>query len=131
MRCRSRVRSAECRVQNVALALAAVMFAAVFSWQISRGAVVEAAPMASAQQPQAPATPQPGYAGSEACATCHTGYDASINASKHGQVKNPRSPAAAQGCETCHGPGEAHMNDPEKVKPVQFNRIAADRKSVV
>src|SRR5688572_3187508 len=118
MRCRSRMQSAECRVQNVALAFAALMFAAVFSWQVSRGAVVEAAPMTSAQQPQAPATPQAGYAGSEACATCHGGYDAAIAASKHGQVKNPRTPAAAMGCETCHGPGEAHMNDPENVKPV-------------
>src|SRR5688572_22354260 len=71
----------------------------------------QAKPPAQATPPaQAPSTPQAGYAGSEACATCHTGYDASINASKHGQVKNPRSPAAAQGCETCHGPGEAHMN---------------------
>ena len=30
------------------------------------------------------------------CATCHTGYDASIKASKHGYAKDPRTPAAAQ-----------------------------------
>ncbi len=34
-------------------------------------------------------------------------------------------PAAAQGCETCHGPGEAHASDPEKIKPGQFNKISA------
>ena len=34
-------------------------------------------------------------------------------------------PRPAQGCESCHGPGEAHTNDPEKVKPMQFNKIAA------
>ena len=110
----------------------AIFFAAAVFAIVLGNAVFTAEPLATAKEDpqattpaQAPPTPQAGYAGSEACATCHTGYDSSINASKHGQVKNPRSPAAAQGCETCHGPGEAHMNDPEKVKPVQFNRIAA------
>lgn len=83
----------------------------------------------AAQAPQtAPATPTAppaGYAGQEACATCHTGYEASIKASKHGQANDPRTPAAALGCESCHGPGEAHMNDPEKVKPIQLAKIAA------
>src|SRR5204863_5726541 len=84
-----------------------------------------AAPAPASAPAQAPTTPPPGYAGSEACATCHTGYDSSINASKHGQANNPRTPAANLGCESCHGPGEAHMNDPEKVKPIQFNKISA------
>jgi DmsE family decaheme c-type cytochrome len=75
--------------------------------------------------PQAPATPPAGYVGSETCATCHTGYDSSINASKHGHAMNPNTPAAKLGCETCHGPGEAHMNDPEKVKPTQLTKISA------
>ena len=75
--------------------------------------------------PQAPATPQAGYVGTEVCATCHTGYDTSINATRHGLAKHPGTPAAAQGCETCHGPGEAHANDPEKIKPKQFNKISA------
>jgi DmsE family decaheme c-type cytochrome len=73
----------------------------------------------------APPTPPAGYIGAEACATCHTGYDASIRASKHGQANDPRTPAAAQGCESCHGPGEAHASDPESVKPVQFDRLSA------
>jgi DmsE family decaheme c-type cytochrome len=80
---------------------------------------------ATTTTPQAPAALPPGYAGAEACATCHTGYDASINASKHGQANNPRTPAAKLGCESCHGPGEAHMNDPEKVKPIQLNKVSA------
>jgi DmsE family decaheme c-type cytochrome len=33
---------------------------------------------------------------------------------------------ANQGWESCHGPGEAHVNDPEKVKPVQLDKVAAN-----
>jgi DmsE family decaheme c-type cytochrome len=82
------------------------------------------APQVSPAQ-TAPAPPPAGYVGAETCATCHQGYEASITASKHGQAKDPRTPAAARGCESCHGPGEAHASDPEKVKPRQFDRIAA------
>ena len=73
----------------------------------------------------APPQAQAGYAGQETCVTCHEGYDTTVNASKHGFVKDARTPAAAQGCESCHGPGEAHAQDPEKVKPRQFDKMAA------
>jgi DmsE family decaheme c-type cytochrome len=86
---------------------------------------VEAVAGPAATAPQTPAPPQAGYIGSETCATCHTGYDSSIARSKHGQVRDARAPAAAQGCETCHGPGEAHSQDPEKIKPRQFDKISA------
>jgi DmsE family decaheme c-type cytochrome len=84
-----------------------------------------AAPQTPAAAPQAPATPQAGYVGTEVCATCHTGYDTSINATRHGLAKHPGTPAAGQGCESCHGPGEAHAGDPEKIKPILFNKISA------
>jgi DmsE family decaheme c-type cytochrome len=88
---------------------------------------VEARRPATEEQakPSAPLPPQAGYVGSEVCATCHTGYDTSIAGSKHGLVRDPRTPAAAQGCETCHGPGEAHAQDPAKVKPNQFSKMSA------
>ncbi|MBI4486596.1 MAG: DmsE family decaheme c-type cytochrome [Acidobacteria bacterium] len=69
-------------------------------------------------------TPQAGYVGSDTCTTCHEGFDKSLATTKHAFVKNPRTPMAAQGCETCHGPGEAHAND-QSVKPVHPRKIAA------
>jgi DmsE family decaheme c-type cytochrome len=84
------------------------------------------APAAPApQKPTAPPAPAKGYAGAEVCATCHEGYDRSIAGSKHGFARDARTPAAAQGCESCHGPGEAHAQDPTSVKPRQFPSMAA------
>ena len=115
--------------------LAAVLFAAVLSTSLVRPVAIEAAAVepaavesvavASLPQAQAPATPPKGYVGAEACMTCHEGYEASVKATKHGLASDPRTPMAKLGCESCHGPGEAHMNDPEKVKPIQFNKISA------
>lgn len=84
-----------------------------------------AASPADAQAPatQAPVTQAPapasqgqaalpaGYAGSDTCITCHEDQAGRLKGTAHDQAKNPRSPAAAQGCETCHGPGQAHVDD--------------------
>jgi DmsE family decaheme c-type cytochrome len=129
---------------NAALAIITVTFSAAFAVAVGPSPVAAAAAIeVVTDSPPTQATPQPvdsrparfareplaqgvqGYAGTETCVTCHTGYDASMNATKHGQARNPRTPAAAQGCETCHGPGEAHANDPEKIKPALFDRMAA------
>jgi DmsE family decaheme c-type cytochrome len=69
------------------------------------------APSGSSAQTQAlPA----GYAGSDSCVLCHEEQGKSIEHSNHGQKANPRSPAATQGCESCHGPGQAHIDDEAK-----------------
>jgi DmsE family decaheme c-type cytochrome len=84
--------------------------------------VEEARPQAAAQ-PAQPA--QQGYVGTETCVTCHEGFDTTINATRHGFVRDPRTPAAAQGCESCHGPGEAHAQDPTTVKSRIFDTLSA------
>lgn len=107
---------------------AALVFSGVLAVSVVRTAPLEASALPDEGQQAAPTAPPPlqaGYLGEEACATCHTGYDASIKASKHGLKNDPRTPAAAQGCESCHGPGEAHASDPEKVKPRQFDKLSA------
>lgn len=65
-----------------------------------------------------------GYVGSETCIACHEGFDKSIEQSRHAFARNPRAPAAAQGCESCHGPGEAHAND-QSIKPFQPRKAPA------
>jgi DmsE family decaheme c-type cytochrome len=41
-------------------------------------------------------------------------------------VTDWRTPAAARGCESCHGPGAAHADDPSAVKVKIFKTMPAD-----
>jgi DmsE family decaheme c-type cytochrome len=74
--------------------------------------------------PQAPATPplsqpQAGYAGEDTCLTCHDDMKKGYHDSAHARAQNLRSPKANMGCESCHGPGKAHVDadgDPELIK---------------
>ncbi len=58
----------------------------------------------------APATPATGYVGEETCLTCHEDQKKGYHGSPHARTANPRTPAAKQGCESCHGPGQAHVD---------------------
>ena len=60
-----------------------------------------------------------GYVGEETCLTCHEDQKKGYHGSPHARAANPRTPAAAQGCESCHGPGQAHVDgggDKTKIK---------------
>ncbi|MFQ5527714.1 MAG: DmsE family decaheme c-type cytochrome [Thermoanaerobaculia bacterium] len=52
----------------------------------------------------------PGYVGSETCADCHDDVVSAFELSAHGRA-NLEGWSAAESCETCHGPGEAHVED--------------------
>lgn len=73
------------------------------SWQTA-----PAPPSSAASQPAAS-----GYAGDDTCLLCHDAQRA-IWQTPHGLKGNPRTPAAKQGCESCHGPGQAHVDDDAK-----------------
>jgi len=76
----------------------------------------------ASQAPAAPATPQPGYVGDDTCLTCHT--DQSIKGTHHGRASDPRTPAGQQGCESCHGPGQAHVDDENKGHIKKFTQMS-------
>jgi DmsE family decaheme c-type cytochrome len=92
-----------------AAAVAFVLFAVAGTTATTTAA--QATPAASA------ATPAAGYAGEDTCLTCHEGQ--SMKGTAHGRAYNENSPAAAQGCESCHGPGQEHAEaggDKSKIK---------------
>ena len=72
------------------------------------------------QQPQAG-----GYVGDDACLECHEDQG-SVNKTPHGRAANPRTPKANQGCESCHGPGQAHVDDDDKGKILRFGDTKED-----
>ncbi len=76
---------------------------------------------AAAPTPAAPAqaAPASGYVGEETCLTCHENRAKGYHGSPHSRVADPRTPAAKRGCESCHGPGQAHVEgggDKTKIK---------------
>lgn len=49
--------------------------------------------------------------GTERCLDCHAGEKMTVVAeSAHGNIDNPHSPYAQQGCESCHGKGSLHVS---------------------
>jgi DmsE family decaheme c-type cytochrome len=108
------------------------------------GRVISAVPVAASTTEQAAQTPpasarpaivmpaqaaapaaQTGYAGSDKCVVCHSDKGDGIKKTAHGQANNPRSPEATHGCESCHGPGQAHIDDDAKGHIRKFGKIKA------
>ena len=73
------------------------------------------------QAPPAAAAQPDGYVGSDTCLTCHE--DQSVHGTAHGNAKIPGSPAAEKGCESCHGPGAAHVADDAKGHMKKFKQM--------
>lgn len=92
-----------------------------------------AGPRQAAARPAAAAPPaaQGAYAGQATCLTCHAEMD--YKGTLHGLESRPRTPAATHGCESCHGPGQAHaesgeaslIRNPKKQTPQQASEVCA------
>lgn len=66
-------------------------------------------PAAWAQTPSPPTRAGASYLGSDACQPCHDDIYQTFAESAHQELMENQHPAQ-HGCESCHGPGSAHVN---------------------
>jgi DmsE family decaheme c-type cytochrome len=101
-----------------------LMAASVMSWVVSALVITMAAPPGQSVPPSqatppgqaAPAKALPesqwgAYVGVAKCTSCHEPQAKGYHAGPHSVAWDLRTPAAAKGCETCHGAGESHVAD--------------------
>jgi predicted CXXCH cytochrome family protein len=99
---------------KIKVALLTLFSLVVFAWAISgtfsNAIAVETEPTATAAA--AIANPDD-YVGSETCMACHEGVGQAFAATKHAKLKDVSGwKDKVQGCESCHGPGAKHLEDP-------------------
>jgi DmsE family decaheme c-type cytochrome len=113
------LRSDGCPAPTLVTALALVLIC---------GAGVVAASERTPAPPSPPSAPaQPAnFVGDETCVTCHDSEGKSLKATLHGKAQNVRTPAARSGqaCETCHGPGQKHVDSGNKEDIRRFTAMA-------
>jgi DmsE family decaheme c-type cytochrome len=79
----------------------------------------------TAPRAPAPAAQAGDYVGDDTCTTCHEAEGKGLHATLHGKAQNERTPAASgRSCETCHGPGKAHVDSGDATRIKRFTAIS-------
>lgn len=122
------------RTLVTALAIAWAVGVGLAAGRAPTGSATAAAPAATntpahavVSAPPPPAAQATGFVGDDTCTTCHEPEGKGLRATLHGKARNARTPAAKNGqtCETCHGPGQAHVDSGDKTRIKRFTLMSA------
>ena len=85
--------------------------AATASSYVSSPALAEEKAAAPSAKARPPAMGVGGYVGTETCVGCHTDQQRRFKNTIMGKIfAHPRTESEKLGCESCHGPGKAHVD---------------------
>jgi len=91
-------------------------------------APVSTSRQAAAQAATAVVQDPAAYVGEETCLGCHDTQN--YKGTAHALKTNPRTPASTHGCESCHGPGKAHVDgDGDATKILNPGKMTAQEAS--
>ena len=95
---------------------------------VAQAGTSQTPPAATKTTPPPPADLPPGYVGAAACKECHEESFAKLGGTRMGRLfmHQPRNSKERVVCETCHGPGKAHVDaaggDKGDPKLISFSR---------
>jgi DmsE family decaheme c-type cytochrome len=85
------------------------------------------APAATQDNSAKPSSDTSGYAGVETCKVCHDDLFGTYERTPHWKTSNDtRGGPSKQGCEGCHGPGAAHVQDPSGSPVFNFKTATSE-----
>lgn len=70
-----------------------------------------------------PVVEKANYVGSETCLQCHEEVGKAFQKTIHGRLADFETKGSISGCESCHGPGSAHVEDQDPTKIISFKEL--------
>lgn len=110
--------------KNIKVAVIGIFTILFFIWMTlgTLSQVSGSSPLETANALVATSTPDPNeYVGTQTCAVCHDEAFKSFADTKHAGLADIKSwKDKVQGCESCHGPGKKHSDDPKITNIISF-----------